>query len=694
MACSDDDVVYLGSSSDEEGMPGKALHALQKPSTGATGALGVLMHNAVVKPVLQWMGATKRPRAGDIAPASNASKRRRGRPVDGNSAQPKRSCPWYKKLEGTDFWVDAFHYGNASLCQHYILTHFHSDHYGGLTRRWDSGTIYCNPVTAALVRQQLGVQWKFIHEVPMNTAVQLCGCTVTVLDANHCPGATLWLITTPAGKTHLHVGDFRWHPKMKWLPSLRRFAAGASSTQRLDTLYLDTTYCDAKYTFPPQAAVVRAVVRECCRLAHDPHVLFLFGSYTIGKERLFMAVAEALGERIFVTPPKWRVMQCCGWTPAQMARFTTLETAARIHVVPMGALSADRVEQRWQALVQANSGGGAAMKQGPLQMQPKAPPRKGRGKLARFLHRVSQPNPASCASGGGGASAQGGEEGIAEELGLGAQHEEEGQGGAPKPRLYGQYHSIMAFKPTGWTFTQGGGSRVGGGGMSAGAPEAAQEVDIMGAVGASDTIFSQGTLALLGEQLAAAAAAPGMLQHLSPPKQACVPAGSSAAGRHAMRGVAEMRTSSTVELPTGFAGGAVRTSVCIRGGGAKARHPAWFLGRPGSKLGGARETQSTQLAAADVGLSLTQSAAGETQETQGRGGAEGHGGGATSRRAQHDPSVTARFRGGVTLYGVPYSEHSSFAELRECVAWLGARRVVPTVNAGKAQEMLALLAQA
>jgi DNA cross-link repair 1A protein len=34
------------------------------------------------------------------------------------------------------------------------------------------------------------------------------------------------------------------------------------------------------------------------------------------------------------------------------------------------------------------------------------------------------------------------------------------------------------------------------------------------------------------------------------------------------------------------------------------------------------------------------------------------------------------------LYGVPYSEHSSFRELRAFVAGLPARRVVPTVGGG------------
>ena len=37
-------------------------------------------------------------------------------------------------------------------------------------------------------------------------------------------------------------------------------------------------------------------------------------------------------------------------------------------------------------------------------------------------------------------------------------------------------------------------------------------------------------------------------------------------------------------------------------------------------------------------------------------------------------------KGTLVLYSVPYSEHSSFRELREFVDWLKPARIVPTVG--------------
>jgi Metallo-beta-lactamase superfamily len=166
-----------------------------------------------------------------------------------------RKCPSYKMIPNTDFCCDGFQYAKPELTSNYFLTHFHADHYGGITKQWNAGTIYCSASTANLVHEQLGVGRHYLHPLPMHahTVIESLGkaVTVTLLHANHCPGAVMFLFSVGKRKI-LHVGDFRWnYDIMSNQAHLQPFCrvpwSNTECVQSIDDLFLDTTCVDFSF---------------------------------------------------------------------------------------------------------------------------------------------------------------------------------------------------------------------------------------------------------------------------------------------------------------------------------------------------------------------------------------------------------------------------------------------------------------
>lgn len=53
--------------------------------------------------------------------------------------------------------------------------------------------------------------------------------------------------------------------------------------------------------------------------------------------------------------------------------------------------------------------------------------------------------------------------------------------------------------------------------------------------------------------------------------------------------------------------------------------------------------------------------------------------------------IHSNSRGCITVHSVPYSEHSSFPELVDCVTLLRPKRIIPTVSVSKSQQQIDLL---
>ena len=222
-----------------------------------------------------------------------------------------RTCPFYKILPGFYTCVDAFRYGAVAGCNAYFLSHFHSDHYIGLTSTWSHGKIYCSHITANLVRQQLRVDPKWVVDLEWEQNVEVAGTDgvhVTMIPANHCPGSSLFLFekilnpptsapssAKPGTQRVLHCGDFRAcpahiaHPKLA--PEVVDSITGKLKRQKIDVCYLDTTYLSPKYAFPSQEEVIEACADMCVSLSK--HKVDQGDSYeTMKRERAGSAMTK------------------------------------------------------------------------------------------------------------------------------------------------------------------------------------------------------------------------------------------------------------------------------------------------------------------------------------------------------------------------------------------------------------------
>lgn len=241
-----------------------------------------------------------------------------------------RSCPFYKKIPGTPFTVDAFRYGAVKGCSAYFLSHFHADHYGGLSKAWSHGPIYCTAITARLIRMCLCVDPLYICPLEVDVEHVIDGVKVTLLEANHCPGAALIHFHLPDGQHILHTGDFRACKRMQSYPLL--------VNNKINVLYLDTTYCNPKYRFPSKEEVTSFVVRttKTC-LKKQPKTLIIVGAYSIGKECVYIAISEAIKVKIYANASRKRILQSFEW-PQLSKNLCSNGKDTPLHVLPISSL--------------------------------------------------------------------------------------------------------------------------------------------------------------------------------------------------------------------------------------------------------------------------------------------------------------------------------------------------------------------
>lgn len=334
------------------------------------------------------------------AAAAAAETSARGKPAY------QRTCPFYKIMPGMSICVDAFRYGKVEDCNAYFLSHFHSDHYVGLSGSWSHGPIYASSITAALMKQQLKVDAQYVVALNFEEKTLVPGTPdvyVTMIPANHCPGSSLFLFEKVVGRGPspriqriLHCGDFRAcpahisHPKL--MPDIIDSLSGKTKQQKIDVCYLDTTYLNPKYAFPSQEEVIKSCADMCVSLSKDKadsddawekakreragagmakfvgkevvvkkeeeeslamslsntdkprgRLLVICGTYSIGKERICLGIARALDCKIWAPAGKRKI--CAALEDEElMSRLTDDPLEAQIHMQMLMEIRAETLQ--------------------------------------------------------------------------------------------------------------------------------------------------------------------------------------------------------------------------------------------------------------------------------------------------------------------------------------------------------------
>lgn len=108
-------------------------------------------------------------------------------------------------------------------------------------------------------------------------------------------GAVMFLFRGDFGCL-LYSGDFRWEAVSERASLARNSLIGALNGGAVDILYLDNTYCNPSYDFPPREIAAQQVVDIIT--SHPDHDIII-GIDSLGKENLLLHIARVLNIKVF-----------------------------------------------------------------------------------------------------------------------------------------------------------------------------------------------------------------------------------------------------------------------------------------------------------------------------------------------------------------------------------------------------------
>ncbi|SBT43753.1 DNA repair metallo-beta-lactamase protein, putative [Plasmodium ovale wallikeri] len=91
----------------------------------------------------------------------------------------------------------------------YFLTHFHADHYMKINKYFNEN-VFSSGITKKLLMNIIGVREKYVHNLKINKHYYLFNFDIVFIDANHCPGSVIIYFEFANGTKIIHTGDFRY----------------------------------------------------------------------------------------------------------------------------------------------------------------------------------------------------------------------------------------------------------------------------------------------------------------------------------------------------------------------------------------------------------------------------------------------------------------------------------------------------
>ncbi|RHZ64886.1 hypothetical protein CDV55_106696 [Aspergillus turcosus] len=161
-------------------------------------------------------------------------------------------------------------------------------------------------VSALTFYSKFTVNSRAQRPIPLDTPTEieltpLLSIRVTLLDANHCAGAVMFLIEGD-GKAVLYTGDIRaeswWVSSLVRHPVLIPYTLGS---KKLDKIYLDTTFARVNHvcrSFPSKAEGLRELLQKV--EAYPKETIFYFRAWTFGYEDVWIALSALLNTKVHV----------------------------------------------------------------------------------------------------------------------------------------------------------------------------------------------------------------------------------------------------------------------------------------------------------------------------------------------------------------------------------------------------------